>query len=166
MPYQSLMPVFAKDVFNVGPGGLGLLLTVNGIGALAGSLTVASMTTFQRRGFLQLALGVLFGAGLAVFAFGESFPLALAALLVVGIASAGFQSLNTTLVMDNCDHAYHGRVMSVYMLTFSAMPLAVIPFGILADRIGAPVTVGAASIALIAVMALVGVLHPTYRHIR
>jgi MFS family permease len=166
MPYQSLMPVFAEDVFDVGAEGLGLLLTVNGIGALIGSLTIASMTAFRRRGLLQMILGILFGVGVAAFAFPESFMLALPALLLVGFASAGFQSLNSTLVMNNTEPAYHGRVMSVYMLTFSAMPLGVVPFGWLADHYGAPVTIGIGGVILVFVIALVGALHPSYRHIR
>lgn len=166
MPYQSLMPVFAKDVFDVGPGGLGVLMTANGIGALIGSLTIASLITFRRRGLLQLGLGMLFGASLALFAFSSGFQMALVMLLFVGFASAGYQSLNSSLVMDHADPAYHGRVMSVYMLTFSAMPLAVVPAGLLADAYGAPATIGLAGILLFAVIGLVGLLHPSYRHIR
>jgi predicted MFS family arabinose efflux permease len=166
MPYQSLMPVFAKDVFHVGPGGLGILMTANGVGALVGSLMIASLTAFRRRGLLQMALGMLFGASLAVFAFAELFAVALVALLVVGLSSAGYQSLNSSLVMDHADPAYHGRVMSVYMLTFSAMPLAVVPAGMLADAFGAPATIGIAGLLLLAIIGLVGLLHPSYRHIR
>jgi MFS family permease len=166
MPYQSLMPVFAADVFDVESEGLGLLLTVNGIGALIGSLTIATMTQIQRRGLLQMTLGIVFGVALAGFAFSGSFVVALVALLFVGVASAGFQSLNSTLVMAHADPKYHGRVMSVYMLTFSAMPLAVIPFGIFADQVGAPLTIGIGGIMLAVVIGLIGLLHPTYRHIR
>jgi MFS family permease len=166
MPYQALMPVFARDVFHVGPTGLGVLLTVNGVGALIGSLLIAGLTTFQRRGLLQMVMGILFGLALAIFAFGQSFNLALGALLVIGLVSAGFQSLNSTLVMNNTDPAYHGRVMSVYMLTFSAMPLGVVPFGWLVDHYGAPITIGLGGLVLAAIIALVGALHPSYRHIR
>jgi MFS family permease len=166
MPYQALMPVFARDVFHVGPTGLGILLTVNGIGALIGSLLIAGITTFQRRGLLQMIMGILFGISVAIFAFGQSFSIALGALLVVGLVSAGFQSLNSTLVMNNTDPAYHGRVMSVYMLTFSAMPLGVVPFGWLADHYGAPITIGIGGLVLAVIITLVGALHPSYRHIK
>jgi MFS family permease len=166
MPYQQLMPVFAEDVFGVGPAALGLLLTFNGIGALAGSLTIAAMTSFPRKGLLQMILGIVFGIALAIFAFGNSFELGLATLLVVGFVSSGYQALNSTLIMNNATPAYHGRVMSVYMLTFSAMPLAVVPYGALADRFGASMAIGTGALILAAVIALVGALHPSYRHIR
>jgi MFS family permease len=167
MPYQQLMPVFADDVFNVGASGLGLLLSVNGIGALIGSLAVAGISNnFRRRGMLQMVMGILFGASVAVFALAESYPIALVMLLFAGATSAGFQSLNSTLVMTNTEPAYHGRVMSVYMLTFSAMPLGVVPFGALSDVYGAPITIGIGGLLLTAVIARVGFFHPSYRHIK
>jgi MFS family permease len=166
MPYQALMPVFAEDVFDVGASGLGVMMTVNGIGALLGSLVVASMSNVSRRGLMQLALGVTFGLSLALFAFGGRYEIALLALLLVGAASAAYMSLNSTLVMHNADRQFHGRVMSVYMLTFSAMPLSVLPFGALADAFGAPVTIGIGGLLLVGVVGLFGVLHPSYRHLQ
>lgn len=166
MPYQALMPVFAEDVFDVGASGLGLLMTVNGIGALLGSLAIASLTNVTRRGLVQLGLGITFGLSLALFAFGNSYILALGALLIVGAASAGYMSLNSTLVMDTAEPQYHGRVMSIYMLTFSLMPLSVLPVGALADAFGAPVTIGLGGVTLVIVVMLYGLLHPSYRHLR
>lgn len=166
MPYQQLMPVFAEDVFNVGPSALGLLLTFNGIGALAGSLVIAGLTAFPRKGLLQMMLGIAFGLSLAVFAFSRSFHIGLASLIVIGFVSSGYQALNSTLVMNNADPEYHGRVMSVYMLTFSAMPLAVVPYGALADAFTAPVTIGIGALLLAAIIAVVGAVHPSYRFIR
>ncbi|MEX2314673.1 MAG: MFS transporter, partial [Thermomicrobiales bacterium] len=148
MPYQQLMPVFAKDVFDVGPRGLGLLLTINGVGALIGALTVASMTTFRRRGLLQMTLGITFGLAVAVFAFGQSFALALVVLLVVGFAWAAFQALNSSLIISNTEPGYTGRVMSVYLLTFSVMDIGAVGFGALSDRYGAPLSVGLGGLLL------------------
>lgn len=165
MPYQALMPVFAEDVFDVGPSGLGLLMTVNGIGALLGSLVVASLTNINHRGLVQLGLGVVFGLSVALFAFSGNFYLALFALMVVGGASASYMSLNSTLVMDRADPQYHGRVMSIYMLTFSLMPLSVLPTGAIADAVGAPITIGIAGLLLAVVVVLYGVIHPTFRRL-
>jgi predicted MFS family arabinose efflux permease len=166
MPYQQLMPVFARDVFGVGAAGLGLLLTASGIGALIGSLAIASITGFRRRGLLQMALGISFGLAVAAFALSQSFAPALVILLVVGLSWAGFQSLNSSLIISSTDPAYTGRVMSVYMLTFSAMDLGVVLFGWLADRYGAPLTLGLGGLLLAGIIAAVGALHPSYRHIR
>ncbi len=166
MPYQQLMPVFAEDVFEVGPRGLGLLLTINGIGALAGALTMASITRVQRRGLLQMMLGITFGLAVALFAFGQSFGLALVVLLLVGFSWAGFQALNSAMIISNTEPGYTGRVMSVYLLTFSVMDIGAVISGALSDRIGAPVAVGVGGLLLAGIVAGVGVLHPSYRQIR
>jgi hypothetical protein len=75
-------------------------------------------------------------------------------------------ALNSTLVMDKAEPEYHGRVMSVYMLTFSAMPLAVTPFGAMSDAFGAPLVIGIGGLMLVAVVAVFGTLHPSYRHLK
>ncbi len=51
------------------------------------------------------------------------------ALVIGGFASAGYQALNSSLVMHCTEPAFHGRIMSVYLLTFSAMPRDTAPFG-------------------------------------
>jgi MFS family permease len=158
MPYQALMPVFAKDVFGVGAQGLGLLMTVNGIGALAGSLAIAGLGRFERRGLLQMGLGITFGISIAVFAFSQSLWVAMLMLPVIGGASAAYMSVNSTLIMDYAEPAYRGRVMSVNMLTFALMPLSVVPFGALTDAFGAPLPIGIAGLLL--------ALHPRFRHVR
>jgi hypothetical protein len=56
--------------------------------------------------------------------------------------------------------------MSVYMLTFSAMPLAVTPFGAMSDAFGAPLVIGIGGLMLVAVVAVFGTLHPSYRHLK
>lgn len=166
MPYQHLMPVFSESVFDVGPAGLGLLMASSGVGALFGALAIASMAGFQRRGLLQMGLGMVFGLALAAFAFSPSFIMAVGVLTVVGAASAGYQSLNNTLVLDHADSAYRGRVMSLLMVTHAATPMAVVPIGFLSDAFGARATIGVAGLCLLAVITLVGLFHPTYRHVK
>ncbi|MEZ4521213.1 MAG: MFS transporter [Thermomicrobiales bacterium] len=165
MSYQSLMPVFAEDVFSVGPSGLGLLMTVNGIGALVGSLVVATFSNFRRRGILQVALGVTFGLSLAAFAFSQSLAIAFPTLVIIGGASAAYMALNMSLVMGYSEPEYHGRVMSINMMTFSLMPLSVVPTGYLVDMFGAPTVIGCAGLLLAAIVAAYGTLHPSYRKV-
>lgn len=163
MSYQALMPVFAEDVFNVGPSGLGVLMTVNGLGALVGSLAVATFSGFRRRGLLQVGLGIVFGLSLALFAFSQSLIVAFPSLVLIGGASAAYMALNMSLVMGYAEPKYHGRVMSINMMTFSLMPLSVVPTGFLVDIFGAPVVIGCAGLLLAAIVALYGMLHPSYR---
>lgn len=180
MTYQSFLPIFARDVFGDGISrnseGLGLMMTISGVGALIGSLIVASMQDYPRRAQLQLIGGLVFGISLALFAVQSSFIAAILVLLIVGLASSYFQALNSTMVMAASDQQYYGRVMSVYMMTFSLMPLGTLPMGFVADVIGdvflGPVSlIGiqathlGAGIILTAFILLVTVANPAYRRL-
>jgi MFS family permease len=141
MNYQTFLPVFAKEVFGDGvtrnAQALGLMMTMTGVGALAGSLVVASMADYPRRTQLQLVAGLAFGLSLAFFSVQNSFGLALVGLTAVGFCATFFQALNSTMIMSSSHPDYYGRVMSVNMMTFALMPLGGLPIGLLADIIPA-----------------------------
>lgn len=141
MSYQTLLPVFQQEVLGVGASGLGLLYAASGLGALIGSLTLASMAGIKRKDALQVGFGVLFGGSLILFALTPAFLPALAFILLVGLFGNAYTALNSTLIMTHADRSYHGRVMSIYMMTWSLSPLASLPIGVLVDAAGAPATV-------------------------
>jgi MFS family permease len=84
MPFQQLLPVFQKEVLNVGPRALGFMFTAVGVGAIAGSLLAAFLSDRPDRGRLQLGAGLLFGVSLTAFALSSSYALSLVLLAVVG----------------------------------------------------------------------------------
>lgn len=149
MPYQLLMPVFALGVLQAGPGGLGLLNMANGVGAVVGSLAVGFLPVTGRRWLVQLVLGVSFGVGLIAFALSTTMWQAVLTLVVTGAASAGYMALNNSLILEAAPRAFHGRVTSVYMMTFALMPLASMPAARLVDTIGAAETVAAMGVLLV-----------------
>ena len=152
MPYAQLLPVFQQDVLHVGPSALGMMYTVVGIGALCGSLTVASISGSKKLNLIQGFSGVLFGVFLMAFALSAHYLLSLVFLSGIGIASQGYMTLNSVLIMDTTDPAYYGRVMSVYMLTFSLSPVAMLPIGFFVDHIGVAPTEAIAGITLATAM--------------
>jgi predicted MFS family arabinose efflux permease len=160
------MPVFAERVFAVGAEGLGVLMASAGVGSLLGSIAVAALAGFRRPAVLQLGVGVLFGAALLGFALAPSFLVAVALLLVVGFASAAYTAINNTLVLANAEPRLHGRVMSVYLITFAVSPVAALPMSWLADWLGAPLTVAGGGLIVAAVVAGFAALYPAYRSIR
>jgi MFS family permease len=137
MSYQTLLPVFQERVLEVGAGELGLLYAFTGVGALIGSLTLASMSAIRRKEVLQIGFGIAFGSVLVLFALSSHFVPALFFILLVGLFGNAYTSLNSTLIMTTSDRAYHGRVMSIYMMTWSLSPLASLPIGALVDAFGA-----------------------------
>ena len=160
MPYQTLMPVVAERVFGVGAQGLGLLMAGSGAGALAGSLVVASVSRLPRPGLLQLGLAIALGIALIGFSLSRSFPVAIGLLVVVGFLFSSFSALNNTLLMANTEPRLTGRVMSMYLLTWGAMPAGALPLTWIADRAGAPTALALAGAIIALVVAGVALLHP------
>jgi len=152
MPYQMLLPVFAKSVFHAGETGLGLLMSSVGVGALLGSSTVVLLSNYRKKGRLMLAAGAVFGVFLVLFANASSLWIASVCLLFVGAGSAMFMILTNSLIMENTPEAYVGRVMSLFVMTFGLMPLAVLPAGGLSEFIGAPLVVTGGGVILFLVI--------------
>lgn len=123
--YSTLMPAYAVDVLRVGETGLGMLNTAVGIGALAGSLTVASLVHFRRKGWLLLIGSLLFPTALLFFAFSHCFPLSLFCLMLAGFGFVTQNATSNTLVQTSVPDELRGRVMAIYTLMFFGM----MPFG-------------------------------------
>lgn len=144
MPYQTLMPVVAERVFGAGAEGLGWLMAASGVGALTGAVLVASLSRLRRPAAVQVGLAIGLGLALVIFSTMRSFHIALALLVVVGFLFSSFSALNNTLLMANCDARLTGRVMSIYLLTWGAMPIGSLPLAWIAERAGAPIALALA----------------------
>lgn len=165
MPYIVLLPGFIQEDLGRGESAFGLLQSISGAGALLASLSVATLTTFDRKPLLQWFAGILGGVGLFTLAL-ASIPLAFAgaiiAVVLLGIATTAYQTLNNTMVMDAADPEYYGRVMSINMLTFSVMPVMSYPLGAIADAIGARETFMIQGGIVLVMMAFVAIANGRY----
>jgi MFS family permease len=160
--YTVLMPVFARDVLRVGERGFGLLLTANGVGALAASLAIAAGGHRGRRE-RRVFLGVLlFAAAQLLFSFSRSLPLSLACMAVAGWAMITFFTTANTVVQTTTPDALRGRVMGIYSLTFTGTsPIGALQAGTLAEHFGAPVAVRiGATVCALSAAALLLLLPP------
>ena len=164
MTYFMLLPGFAKEVLGTGPGRLGLLTSVSGVGALIGSLIIASLPS-HRRGRLLLESSLLLGVALIAFSASSSYWLSVGILGVVGLGQAGRMSLSNVLVQSYTDDGYRGRVMSIYMLEFSLMSLGMYFLGLLASVIGPQLTVGGSAVGLVLLAAGLLLFVPAYRNL-
>ena len=165
MPYMQLLPAFARDVLGTGAGGLGLMLAGVGVGALTGSVLVASFGRASWRGTALLGSAIAFGVLLCLFSFTRSTPLALLALAGAGGCNAVYMALNNTIIQEVVPDHLRGRVMSVYMITFGLMPLGTLPAGAIAEVHGTPVAIFLGGLTCCVVGAAILLAMPRFRRV-
>lgn len=163
--YFALMPAWAREALNVQSDGLGLLMMIMGVGSLIGSLILASLGNFTRRGVLLLVNSVAWGIALAIFAQTTSYGMAAPFLMLVGLLSSVFMSLNMTLMQTYGAPEMRGRILSLGTMTFGIMPLSVVPFGALAERIGTPDSLAVSGLMLTIFTIIFAIGYPRFRKI-
>ena len=162
MPYNNLMPIFADDVLKVGASGMGILMSVSGVGALIGSIFLASLPS-KKRGVMLGISGLILGIALTAFAFSKSWPLSLGLIAIVGIGQTGRMTLSSTLVQSYVDDDYMGRVMSLFMMQFGFTSFSTFFAGVLAQGVGVQWAIGSLAVVLAISSVLVLVFVPSIR---
>ena len=163
---QSLLPVWAKQILHVGSDGLGYLVMTSGVGALCGSLFLASHSNIERKG-LALIVVTFASAGIAILlALSNTFLTSLPILFVFGMLSALAGSLNMTMIQTSVEEKMRGRVLSISMMVFSFAPLGVAPMGAVAERFGTPTVYAVSGIALFLFATLFVLLNRNFKELR
>lgn len=162
MPFQSLLPIFQREVLDVSEQALGLMFTATGVGAIIASIVVAAMSDSPHKARIQIGSGVVFGVMLLAFALSRDYWLSVFLLLLVGFFSTGYLTLNRMLVGMQTERAMYGRVMAIYGMTWSIMPIAVLPYGALVDVFGVSATVAGGGILVAVFIAAVALSFSRY----
>jgi MFS family permease len=118
--YRSMMPAFARDILGTGPAGLGALLGVPALGALAGSGMVLAAGNPRRKGRLIIGVTLLYTIGLICFALSRSLTLSLLIVFCLGLVDAVGETLRDTLVQLTTPDRMRGRVKSFDQVFMSA----------------------------------------------
>lgn len=164
-PYMSFMPVFARDVLKIGPTGLGLLMGSSGLGAVIGSLMVASNRWRRSSGWWLLGMTIVYGLVVAGMTFSRTVFLTCPLLALGSLIGSNFMGASNALVQHRVSDDVRGRVMGAYTLTFGLMPLGAMPMGIIADHIGAPGAIAISAISCSALTIALGTLSRTLREL-
>jgi len=157
-PFRFIMPVFIVDIYGLKADSMGLLVSVMGLGALIGSIYIASLGN-RLRGRVLLISSYLSGFSLLLIAAVPIYIFAALIMLPLGLGDAGRRSINMALIMEESEEEYRGRVMSIYMLNWGLMPLGVLPAGLMADWLG-----GQGAIAVLAGLLILFTIWITFRH--
>jgi MFS family permease len=162
----ALLPVFAKDILQVGPVGLGVLRSAPAIGALATSVFLARYPLEHRLGPTLFRAVIVFGAATVVFALSTNVVLSLVALTVLGAADVVSMVIRTSLAQIRTPDAMRGRVSAVHSLfTGTSNQLGAFESGVLAALIGTVPSVLLGGLGTIAVAAIWMRLFPELRRL-
>lgn len=162
-----LMPIFASELLDVGPRGLGFLYAAPAAGAIAGSLAMTLTPIPRRPGNGVLLAIALYGAAVAGFGLSRTLWLSLVLLAIGGAADAASMAMRHTIRnLVTPDHL-RGRVAATHsMFAMGGPQLGEFEAGLLARLIGTGASVTAGGFGTVIAAGLVAVLVPAIRHYR
>lgn len=145
MAYVTQMPIFARDILEVGANGQGILLSISGIGALTNALWLGSKGNFRHKGLVLIGGAAMTGLSVAGFAltaeYVGSFSLAGLFMLAIGVFTNMCMISITTSLQVMVPDTMRGRVMGIYGMSWNIMPLGGMYAGVMAGFIGTPFAV-------------------------
>jgi len=166
LPFTTMLPVYARDILEVGPSGQGMLLTAMGIGALGSSVLVASIGDRLPRGILMLGGVTLYGVAVVAFAASPWFPLSVALMVIAGFFHVSSHTLTQVVVQSYTPAEFRGRTMGVLQQTHMVQLIGGMAMGALASVAGAPSAIAAMAVAGALAMIAIALTVPTARRIR
>jgi MFS family permease len=163
----ALLPIYASEILEVGPRGYGLLSSALELGALLTSVALLTLPTIRHAGrALLIAVGV-YGVATIVFGLSRSFPLSLAAYMLVGVADQVSVVMRSTAIQLSTPDELRGRVSAVNLLFIGASnQLGAAESGFVAAATSATFAVVSGGIASLVVLAIVALRLPELRRYR
>jgi MFS family permease len=163
----ALLPVYARDILDLGPWALGVLRSAPAAGAAVTAVALAVRPIQRQAGVRMLAGVALFGGATIVFGVSRNFALSLGALLVVGAADMVSVFVRSSLVQLATPDAMRGRVSAVNMVFIGASnELGEFESGVTAQWFGTVPSVVLGGIGTLIVVALWAWRFPELRRVR
>jgi MFS family permease len=157
--YQVVLPGLLENELGRDADNMGYLFFAGAISGLVVTLGVASKASGPNAWKMMLAGAFVLGICLALTALSQNFWQAMVMMFISGAGASAFQLLNNSLIMQEADQAYYGRVMSLTMMAWGLNGLVGFPFGLLADGIGERQTIFIMAMLVIAVTGVATLLH-------
>ena len=165
MPYQMMLPGFVREVLQKGPAEQRILMTITGVGALEGSVVVASLTE-RDRGRVLLMVATVGGVALIAFAASTNYCLTMPIMLILGAAQATRISLGQVLIQSYSANEYRSRVSAVWFMQFSLVQVGTFVVGILAEVLGPQLAIGGLAAAMLVALAFITAFVPRMRNLQ
>jgi len=156
LPFSTLLPVYARDIFKGTASTFGIIDSVIGLGAFSGAIFLASLKPGSNLKKILAINTLVFGAGLVLFSHEGNYPLALVFATVAGFGMMSQITVSNTLLQTTVEPNMRGRVISYYAMAFFGMqPLGGLLIGSVSKWVGTPNTMLAEG----AVALMIGLLH-------
>ena len=163
--YLALLPVFARDVFGGTVLNLGSLMLSNGAGAVVSIAIISMFGDFPRKGALILVCFALWGFSMILFSQSPSFSLAYLALGAIGFFWGVIETLSNVLLLHLISSEYHGRVMSMLIVTWGIGFVGNTAAGGLALAAGAPLALTVVGVYIVLCTAMVFAARPSLKDV-
>ncbi len=142
LPFTTLTPVFAKDIFHGTAGTLGMIDGVIGFGAFISALFLASLKPSTDLNRILATSTVVFGIGLLLFSHTPYLPLALVFLSIGAFGMMPIRTISNTIIQVSVPDHFHGRVISIYLMVLTTtLPIGSLLVSTLSHFIGVQATV-------------------------
>jgi MFS family permease len=135
--YQRFLPVFAKEVLQVGPEGLGLLMAAPGVGGIASLTFLASVGERWNRAMLLWITTTVTPIFLVLFCVSPIFWLSVLLLALVGAGQVSFRTISRVIIQIDAPRDLLGRVMSVFNMDQGMRSVGSVVMGVFATIFGA-----------------------------
>jgi MFS family permease len=156
LPFSTLIPYYARDVFKGTASTFGIIDSFIGLGAFAGAIFLASQKTGSNLKKILAINTLVFGTGLILFSHEASYPLALIFVTVAGFGMMSQVTVSNTIIQTTVEPDMRGRVISFYAMAFFGMqPLGGLLIGFISHKIGTTNTLLGEGIIALAI----GVVH-------
>lgn len=159
LPFTSLMPIYAKDIFRGTASTFGLLDSAIGFGALCGAFFLATLPPGTNLSRILAINTFVFGTGLILFSYTSLYALALVFIAIGAFGMMSQTTISNTLIQTLVAPAMRGRVISIFVMAYSGgVPIGSLIVSYLSQHIGVQATVlGQGVLAL-----LIGIMHVRY----
>lgn len=142
LPFSTLIPVYAKDIFKGTASTFGIIDSMIGLGAFGGAMFLASLNPGRNLRKVLAVNTLVFGAGLVLFSHMQYYPLALVCAMLAGFGMMSQITITNTIIQTTVDAKMRGRMISFYAMAFFGMqPLGGLIVGSVSQMIGVPNTV-------------------------
>lgn len=153
---NTLMPLFVRDVLHVGVIQYGWLSAAQSIGAVSAALVISQIAAIRKQGPLFLICVAFFGLATILFGFSRSFPLAMAALILVGASDSVSTIIRNTIRQLQTPDYMRGRMTGVNQIFFMGGPqLGEVEAGVVAQLFNTPIAIVSGGVGCLLALALI-----------